>query len=347
MRIAVVGAGIVGLTTVNSLLRAGTHDVRCYEPSVVMGARSAGDTRVFRISHSDPALVEFAIEARSAWKRWSDDCGHQLLEQHGQFSDLADIAMRRNELQAHGVPAKIVEGTTQLAPITSALIGKSMLWDPWAGVIRADAAGRYLRSRVASTIVPQAVVAVDVSENGKALVRTANDEWKCDEVLIAAGVQTPAIAATCDVDVPVQHEHAARFTFRMEDADSVVPNWTETFEKWSMWGLTTKPGHWAMGIHWDGEPADPSILQADSDAARLYELEQYIARRLDRVNPIPTDVMSCVADSGGDGIHVRRRGPVLVVWGDNLFKFAPVLGPALSDALTRAELPAMPMRSVG
>jgi sarcosine oxidase len=47
MRVAVIGAGVVGLSTSLALLRQGV-DVVCYEAGEPMGERSAGDTRIFR-----------------------------------------------------------------------------------------------------------------------------------------------------------------------------------------------------------------------------------------------------------------------------------------------------------
>jgi sarcosine oxidase len=65
MRIGVVGAGIIGLATTHELLD-GDDEVRCYETSVPLGARSAGDTRIFRLAHSDATLVEHAMRGRPA-----------------------------------------------------------------------------------------------------------------------------------------------------------------------------------------------------------------------------------------------------------------------------------------
>jgi sarcosine oxidase len=41
----------------------------------------------------------------------------------------------------------------------------------------------------------------------------------------------------------------------------------------------------------------------------------------------------------GDGVPAAVAGPVVAVWGDNLFKFAPVLGAALAAAAIDRELP--------
>jgi sarcosine oxidase len=58
------------------------------------------------------------------------------------------------------------------------------------------------------------------------------------------------------------------------------------------------------------------------------------------VIPEPGEVVYCDATQGlGDGIATARTGPVLTAWGDNLFKFAPVLGEVLARAAVAEELP--------
>jgi hypothetical protein len=50
-------------------------------------------------------------------------------------------------------------------------------------------------------------------------------------------------------------------------------------------------------------------------------------------------VLPCDYTSRGDGFGALRRDAVLALWGDNLFKFAPLLGALLSDAARAITLP--------
>lgn len=344
MKIAVIGAGIVGLAAAKSLLALG-HEVRCFEADSPMGARSAGDTRVFRLSHADPALIDWAVQARAAWRAWSTEFGESLLQQSGQLGATADMESRLAVMHSLDVPAEIVTNTTLLTPITSQSIDEALLHDPWAGAVQAAATGRYLVAIAHDALVHDAVEAIEITDDGGVTIHARSEDWHCDAALIAAGQHSPTLAATCGIAVSAVHEHAARFTFRMDDPEGIAPNWFETYDKWDMWGLTVRPGHWAMGIHWDGEPGNPTISQAASNAARLHELQQYISQRLDRIDPTPVDTIACVGDAGGDGVHAARRGPVLTIWGDNLLKFAPVLGPALAKAAAKGDRPEMPLLS--
>src|SRR5438874_13134743 len=70
MRVAVVGGGVVGLSTSAALLERGA-EVTCYERSAeVMGERSAGSSRIFRLAHRTAELVALADAARSVFRRW-------------------------------------------------------------------------------------------------------------------------------------------------------------------------------------------------------------------------------------------------------------------------------------
>jgi sarcosine oxidase len=342
VKIAVIGAGVIGLSTAKSLVETGRHEVRCYEAAEPMGGRSTGDTRVFRVSHADVQLIELAVRARRSWDEWSEAAGIELVGREGQLGDVPDAEARLAAMQLHDVPARVVEDTKLLSPLTSQRMDKPLLHDPWAGVIRAADSGRFLLQQSRQVLVADRVEIIETVRNG-AIVRTATDSWTCDSVVIVAGIDTARLAATNGMNLSIEQAHVARFTFRMHDRQAVVPNWFETFGRWSTWGMTVSPGHWAMGVHWPGEPSDPSIPQENSTALRLQELRSYIDERLDRVHPEPVDAITCIGDAGGDGIKAVRQGPVLALWGDNLFKFAPILGSALSEAAISLGLPQLPL----
>jgi len=94
VRIAVVGAGVVGMSASAALLEAG-QDVTCYEAGAIMGERSVGSTRIFRLAHVDPDLVRLAQQAREGFDRWAKDAGRPMVvgsECVVTGSDMADRA---------------------------------------------------------------------------------------------------------------------------------------------------------------------------------------------------------------------------------------------------------------
>src|SRR5919202_1741908 len=80
--IAVIGAGIVGLSTAYSLLGAGVS-VTVYERGVPGNGQSGGESRIFRHAHDDPRLVDFACRSRAIWRDWESRLGVALVSGDG------------------------------------------------------------------------------------------------------------------------------------------------------------------------------------------------------------------------------------------------------------------------
>src|SRR5215210_9373355 len=80
--IAVVGAGIVGLSTAYSLVEQGAA-VRVYESGKPGNGQSGGEGRIFRHAHDDPRLVRFAIGSRAVWREWQERLGVELVSDEG------------------------------------------------------------------------------------------------------------------------------------------------------------------------------------------------------------------------------------------------------------------------
>lgn len=334
MRVAVVGAGVIGSATAACLVRDGV-EVACFERSTVMGERSAGSSRIFRLAHLDADLVRLAETARAGFARW----GAGIVDPGGCVVSGVDAADRAKAMAAAGVPYELRDAAADLGlPVVGPVAGP-VLVDPSGGVIDVDAV-RTLLGGVAGRAVVHAEVEGIAGGGGLASVRVGGESHRFDAVVLAAGAGTAGLAADVGIDLPSALQHHARFTFPLPDGPR--PAWIDAPPT----GLRTYqhrsgPGRWSVGgtvdaaaVAWDVGP------DAATRASR--EIVLGYARERLAVTPEVVETLYCThAPDTGDGITFCRSGAVLAVWGENLMKFAPVLGEALAAAAVDASTPSV------
>jgi len=220
--------------------------------------------------------------------------------------------------------------------------GGPFLLDPGGGVIRAAATGRFLLERVRAAVVPHAVDRVQIA-GGRVELGTPAGTF--DSVVLAAGAGTPALAAQVGIAVPAAQHHHARFTFPLRDPDRTPPCWIDRSGAWrpgfGSYAHLAAPGRWAVGGH-HPDLDESWAAGREPVTERSRELvTAYVAEHVTQAVPTPVDTVYCAYPAGlGDGVGAARSGPVLAVWGDNLFKLAPVLAGVLADAAVERSLPA-------
>jgi sarcosine oxidase len=337
MRIAVVGAGVVGLSTIAGLRDRGIEPV-CYErDATVMAERSAGSTRIFRLAHTAPELVGLAGTAREAFGRWEGQAGIPLLDGSGCVVTGTDLDERAAAMAAAGAAYEIVETPPDLLPAVDP--PARALVDPAGGVIDVDAVRAYLVLRTRGTVVHEAVYALDAADGKGVEVWSRAGAERFDAVVLAAGAGTSPLAAQVGIHTPPGLEHHVRFGFPVAES-----------ARWPAWidipaaGMGTYqhlsgPGRWSVGGHVD--PARTAWeVGPEAAAAALEEAVLEYARERLTVEPTVVERLYCTATpNAGDGISFRRAGPVLAVYGENLMKFAPVLGDALAAAAVDGSVP--------
>ncbi|BBH69958.1 hypothetical protein ACTI_66430 [Actinoplanes sp. OR16] len=328
MKIAVVGGGVVGLSTTAELIRLG-HDVTCFEAGEPMGERSAGDTRIFRLAHAHPDMVELAARSRRLFPDGViDEVGTvvsgpgsetwaRAMAEAGAVHETPDAGLR--------LPARDITGP--------------VLLDPAGGVIRVDRLRAHL---IGISHRHLRAARVDLLEFAGDRVRVWSPDGPevFDTALICAGAETSTLAGGVGITVPSALEHHVRFSFPIRaDAPQPMQCWI-TLGEFGTYQHRAAPGTWAIGA--DVDPAKVSWAggREAAEQASHEAVTAYVIKELPFLEPRVTGSLYCTHDPDlSDGLQFLRGGPVLTVYGENLMKFAPLLGSILAEALVDGSTP--------
>lgn len=335
MRVAVVGAGIVGAAATYELLKRG-HAVTCFERSTPFSQRSKGDSRIFRLAHADPALVQLAAVAREGWRHWSREAGQDLVDQAGLVitgNTAQDWGRAMASAGAqHSWHAK-AQPSWNLP--TSDLI-RDALFDPGAGVINARATADFLVERVDHCVVRDEVLGIH-ELNSEVVVEASEITAGYDRVLVVAGDGTRELGRA--VAVPQARRRHSRFTFRRAEGVQPPVPWIDAREEWRpgfcCYSHTTPEGFWTIGGELSEEDTQWDLGESEVERRSREVVRAYVREQLLGVDDEVVDVINCdlLPMPGSDGFQTQQRNKVLYLWGHNLYKFAPALGVRLAGLL--------------
>lgn len=340
--VAVIGAGIVGLSTAYALSERGV-DFRVFEAARPGAGQSAGRTRIFRHGHDRPELVRLAVESRRVWEEWERRLGVRLLGREGVIVT-GPVARRRERVLVDAeVPCRLMGPAEEeeALPIFRAP-GNEALLDELGGSTDVRASIETLAGAVGERLVLGRVFRI--ADQGRPVLETSEGIWEAGRVIVCAGAETRALTAGLGLEIPVSVGcHArARFRVRGSHAGAALPSLQDlsgAHGETVYAGPVPGDGTYVVGL----SGPDNEVPAGEGGVDRLVRrIARYVERALPGLDPAPIDVRLCLTTmlpEGGDTLRIWRAGSVLVLAGDNLFKFGPVLGRLLAGAAVDQPVP--------
>jgi sarcosine oxidase len=325
MKIAVIGAGVMGLATGWALKRRG-HDPIVYEQFKIghPHGSSHGRSRIFRLAYAEDEYVRLAQEAFGLWRELEAESGETLLELNG----LVEVVRTLEEstartLERCGVRWERLDREEAERRYPIHVPEESfVVVQPEAGIARADKALHALAREL------------DVREE----IRVHPDEVDAGAVVVTAGSWVNELLEK-PLNVKVTRETLCYF--RADTGGRPVPSvvsFKPDRHTHDMYSLADPKYGLKVGAHHAGAEADPNVPSGPEpeliDRITAWARETY---RL--ADPDPAAAETCMYTTTPDETFIlERRGRIVVgsACSGHGFKFAPAIGERLASLAEEA-----------
>lgn len=326
MRVAVVGAGIMGSSAARELARRG-HAVSVFEQFELghaMGS-SHGRSRIVRKAYPDPFYTEIMQEGYGLWRELETASGQSLFYECGLMyfgsGEAENIRSMASGLATLGEPFEVLEpvDAAERFPGLRLVPGEVGVWTPDAGWVRADQAVR-------------AMIELARGDGARFERRRVNSLSEL-ETTFDTVVLTPGGWIGRFLDLPVRTESR---TFAYLEARQVGPVWIEEGPGLH-YGFPTAPGEETIKIggHVVGFPFDPERPDRPVDAKNVEAIRDLARRRFGIAEPKVTEAALCLYTWRENEDFAIGRATEKTVFASPCsghgFKFGPWIGRYLAD----------------
>jgi sarcosine oxidase len=322
VKVAVIGAGVMGLAAARALMQRG-HEVVVYEQyrSGHDRGSSHGRSRIFRLAYAEEEYVRLAQESLGLWRALEAESGETLLELNG----LLEIVQTLEESTARTLEACGVEwhrldaGEAERRYPVFVPDDSFAVLQPEAGIVRADKAlaafARELDVRYETHVHP--------------------DDLDAEVVVVTAGSWVNELLLE---PLPVKVTRETVCYFRPENGRPIpsLVSFKPDSHTHDMYSLADPVYGLKVGAHHAGPEVDPN--GTGKPEPRLIEQIVNWTRqtyRLAEPNPVATD--TCLYTTTPDETFILERRGRLVIGSPcsgHGFKFAPAIGERLAALAT-------------
>ncbi len=325
MKIAVVGAGVMGLAAARALAQRG-EDVTVYEQFELGNQRgsSHGTSRIFRLSYAEESWIKLAQRAYELWRELERETDTRLLVLDGLIDADPHPTKRLAAFDACGVVYEMLSPADVRARFGYVYDDvERLIFTPDAGITLADAAvAAFARSaRGAGAEIRERTRVEDL------------DSLPHDAVVVTAGGWAPKLLAAAGIELPAKpaRETVAYFALPEEGTFPSVIDWASD-GSFQLYALRAPSVGVKAGLHHSGKPTDPE-LEGEPDQAVVDAVSDLVRRRFPRVDPAPLRAETCIYTNTDDERFVcERHGRIVVgsACSGHGFKFAPAIGEQLA-----------------
>jgi sarcosine oxidase len=315
MKVAVVGAGVMGCATAWALSERGA-EVTVHEQFELDHDRgsSHGRTRIFRVAYPEADWVRFAQDAYAGWQ----ELDPSLLGLYGLLELVSDASLASaRALDECGVPYRLLDRDEAGELGANLPDGWTALHVRDAGVVFADRARRAFLE----------AAEVEVETNRRI---GSTDELDSDVVVVTAGSWIRELVP--DLPVKVTRETVAYFRREGPPPPSIVDLNAATGGH-GMYSLHDPVHGLKAGAHHAGAEADPDT-DARPDSVIVERIAAWVRERFPGVDPDPVEAQTCLYTTTADEEFIlERRGRVVIgsACSGHGFKFAPAVGRRLAE----------------
>lgn len=362
--VAIAGGGVFGAAAALELARSG-RTVTLVDPGPLPtpDASSTDTSKAVRADYGDDdhhtALAREAIEG---WNRWNRDWDFRPFQPCGflfaTFDPIVPGGFEALSLERHRAAGAWPERfdaaslVSRFPPLAGSAFQDGYL-SPGAGFVESGRAVAELfrQARAAGADVREGARVLGLLERGRAVegvVLQDGTTVRAGTTVVAAGAWTPTLVpeltdrmvATGQTVLYLRPERPERFS------PGAFPVWSGDITRTGWYGFPATPeGRVKIGHHGPGRPADPTASRA-ADPAVEARARAFLARAIPELAaaPLASD-RECLYADVWDGAfvidrHPERPGLAVAAGGSGHgFKFAPVLGALIADAVDGGDDP--------